>query len=127
MRSPAKAYRQTQRETVSEGAALATLFAALVETLQKTRIAMAEGRRETVHNNLIACQKVLIGLRAGLNPGAGELAERLGDLYAFSEWTLGQANIHMDPDRLAQVLVVLGNLRDGFQGAAFPWKEEILS
>lgn len=114
------AYVRTQRETSTDAAAVATLLAALAEAVERTRPLLEEGKREQVNHRLIQCQKVLIGLRSGLDLSVGAIAEQLQELYTFCERSLGEANMHLDPSALDPALTVIRNVRDAFQGIAFP-------
>lgn len=119
MPKPTDVYRRTQRDTVVARGALATLFSSLVEAVERTRPLLAEGQRDDTNRRLLQCQKVVIGLRQGLNPEAGEITGRLAQLYDYVERCLGDANITLDPARLDDALAVLRNLRDAYQGVAY--------
>ena len=114
------AYMRTQKETTSDAAAIATLFQKLFEAVERTRPFIGEGRRSEVHDRLVRCQKVVVGLRAGLDPSAAPIADNLEKLYSYIEWKLGEANVHLDLQALDDALSVIKDLRDGYQGIAFP-------
>lgn len=116
MRDALKIYRQTQREAVPEEAGMGVLMRALVDSVATARRAMAAGNLETSNKHLIACQTVLHSLSLGVNPEVGELAERLQALYGWCEAQLGEANISHEVTALDEVLAVLRNLRDAFEG-----------
>ena len=116
MAKPMDIYRRAQRELVSDEAAPGTLLRVLVESILAARVAMVAGNLEKSNRHLIAAQQVLYQLHAGVPENLGELGQNLSTLYAWSELTLGQANIKRDPSLIDAVVKVLGDIRDGFDG-----------
>lgn len=58
------------------------------------------------------------GLRASLNPQAGELAERLSSLYEYVLRQLLEANRTNSHDILEEIRHLLGQVHDGWSGIA---------
>lgn len=109
-------YRRMQREAVPDEASMGVLMRVLCESILVGRRALDRMDYATADRHLIAAQQTLIHLRAGIPQGSGEVGENLGGLYAWSERTLGQANIEHDTARIDEVVAVLGNIRDAFEG-----------
>ena len=110
------AYRRIQREAAPDEASMGTLLRVLVDSILVGQRALTEQDFATANKHLLAAQQVLLQLRTSSKETTGELGENLRDLYAYCELTLGKANVSHDANLMNDVTVVLGNLRDGFEG-----------
>jgi flagellar protein FliS len=61
---------------------------------------------------------ILDELLATLDPAAGEMAERLSDIYLFCKRELLAAQIKRDPKRVERVAKLLGELRESWAAIA---------
>jgi flagellar protein FliS len=63
--------------------------------------------------------KIIISLREHLDfERGGDIAPQLYDLYTFMENHLLEANLSNNPQELREVLVVLNNIKEGWDGIA---------
>lgn len=76
-------------------------------------------KNETIHNNLIKAQNILVELNASLNhEEGGEFATRMGDLYNFYIHSLGKINTTKDPTMLPRIIQLITELRDAWYQAS---------
>lgn len=61
-----------------------------------------------------AVQLLEEGLRAALDPKAGELTERLDTLYEYCTRRLTEANLHNDSERIEEVRRLIGPVADAW-------------
>jgi len=116
MRSGIDAYRRVQREASPDETSMGTLLRVLLDSILVGQRALAKQDFATANKHLLAAQRVLLQLRTSSRAIDGELGENLRDLYSFCELKLGRANVSHDASLINDVTVVLGNLRDGFEG-----------
>ena len=115
----AHAYRQIDAETGVASASphrlVAMLFDNLVDSIAQARGAMQAGRIEDkAHAVGRAVRIVEEGLRASLDPRAGELAERLNELYGYVAQRLTLANLRNDLAMLDECQGLVAPLRDAW-------------
>ncbi len=55
------------------------------------------------------------GLKAGLDPAGGEMAQNLRALYAYSVRRLTEANLRNDPSALAEVATLIEPVAQAWQ------------
>lgn len=122
-RSPLNSYRQVSVETSLTDADPHRMIAMLYDGALE---AVARARRELARDDIAArgaavshaIRIVDEGLKAALDPSAGELAANLKALYEYISLRLLTANRTADDAMLAEVARLLGTLRDGWLGIA---------
>ena len=91
---------------------IAMLFDGAIAALQRARVSMAAGdvagRGEAVAR---AIRIVDEGLRASLDPRAGEIAANLRELYDYIGSRLLTASLRNDPEPLEEAARLLGELQ----------------
>ncbi len=122
-RSPLNSYRQVSVETSLTDAdphrMIAMLYDGTLEAVARARRALAQGdiaaRGAAISH---AIRIVGEGLKAALDPSAGEIAANLKALYDYVELRLLAANRAADDAALAEVARLIGTLRDGWLAIA---------
>ena len=108
-------YKSVQVTTSSPGEILVMLYDGLFRFLEEAREAMIANDRARVGDRINRAHAIVNELAATLNKDvAPELCENLEALYFFASGKLVEANLYQDPERIQQVVRVLGPLRDGF-------------
>lgn len=116
MKSGIAAYRRIQREATSDSASMGTLLRVLVDSILVGRRALVAHDLATSNKHFVSAQQVLVQLRNVNWDGTENVGQNLRDLFSWCEIALGKANISHDVEVIDSVTVVLGNLRDGFEG-----------
>jgi flagellar protein FliS len=108
-------YKSVQVTTSSPGEILVMLYDGLFRFLEEAREAMLADDRARVGDRINRAHAIVNELAATLNKDAApELCENLEALYFFASAKLVEANLYQDPERIQQVVRVLGPLREGF-------------
>jgi flagellar protein FliS len=108
-------YKTVQVKTSSPGEILIMLFDGLFRFLEEARDAMIVNDRARAGERISRAHAIVNELAATLNKDvAPELCENLEALYFFSSAKLVEANLYQDPERVNQVIRVLGPIREGF-------------
>ncbi len=108
-------YKSVQVKTSSPGEILVMLYDGLFRFLEEAREAIAADDRARAGDRINRAHAIVNELAATLNKDvAPELCENLEALYFFSSAKLIEANLYQDPERISQVIRVLGPIRDGF-------------
>ncbi|GAB3410100.1 flagellar export chaperone FliS [Massilia agilis] len=124
MKKGASAYASVGIETGVMSASPHKLIVMLFEGAQTTlRMAVqlmqagdVPGKGRAISKGIDIIQN---GLRASLDKNAGgEIAANLDALYAYMIERLLQANLHNDPERITEVLRLLGELHDAWKAIA---------
>jgi flagellar protein FliS len=119
------AYGQTSLDMVVESASphqlIVLLFEGAIKAIQLSKIYMQQGliaQKGAAISKAIAI--VEDGLRLALDKeNGGELAENLDSLYDYISFELLQANINNTPERLDEMLDLLGQLKDAWVSIGF--------
>ncbi|MEN9657064.1 MAG: flagellar export chaperone FliS [Pseudomonadota bacterium] len=119
------AYGQTSLDMVVESASphqlIVLLFEGAIKAIQLGKIYMQQGliaQKGTAISKAIAI--IEDGLRLALDKeNGGELAENLDSLYDYISFELLQANINNTPERLDEMLNLLGQLKDAWLSIGF--------
>ncbi len=119
-RSGAAAYHRLGVETVTQSAdphrLIEMLYDGAIVAVGKARIAMS--RRDVAlkgEQTTRAIRIITEGLKAALDPRAGDLSVRLDSLYDYMGRTLLQANLANDDRQFAEVEQLLGDLRGAWR------------
>lgn len=113
-----KQYQKNEVETASPEKILILLYDGAINFLNKAKVAMEEGNIEQTHNNILACEKIILEFMNTLDMDQGkELAENLYRLYEYLYNTLVEANLKRDRKKLMEVLNHLKELRITWQRA----------
>lgn len=113
-RNASQAYAQDSVLTASPEKLVVMLYDGLARFLARAAAAM---RAEDVGAAGTALQRagaILDELLATLDPAAGEMSERLGDIYLFCKRELLAAQMKRDPQRIERVAKLLAELREAW-------------
>lgn len=115
MLNGAKAYLQTQVNTVNRIEVLLMLYDAAVKNLTQAK-EMIEENKPAEKGMLISKALDIIGeLDSSLNADkGGEIAQNLHTLYFYCNTRLLKANLKMDTTLIDEVISILGGLREAF-------------
>jgi flagellar protein FliS len=108
------AYRQTAVSAASPGKLIVMLYDGARRFLHQASVAMSEQQIAASHTKLRRAENIIIYLRETLDPDQGEIAERLATIYRFCQRHLLQARAERDPQKIEQVSVLLGELREAW-------------
>src|SRR4051794_29653432 len=115
-RSPLNSYRQVSVETSLTDAdphrMISMLYDGVLEAVARARRSLAQG--EIAARGAAVTRAIRIideGLKASLDPSAGEIASNLRALYEYMELRLLTANRAADDAALAEVARLVGTLR----------------
>lgn len=116
---PAKklaSYRSVQVDTASPGKLILMLFDGALRFLHLAEDGFRQPdprvRQETIHNNVIKTQNILLELQRCLNVrDGGEFAVNMFRLYDFMLTRLIDANVKKDPEGIRVVIQLLGEIR----------------
>jgi len=113
-----QAYRDSSVMTASPEQLVVMLYDGAVRFLRQAEHALGEGAFEHAHHKLGRGEAIIDELLATLNLDAGEIAERLQAIYVFCKRCLMEARLRRDPQKIAQVVVLLSDLREAWAGIA---------
>lgn len=109
-------YKAVQVKTSSPGEILVMLYDGLFKFLEEAKEALAADDRARAGERINRAHAIISELATSLNKSvAPELCENLEAIYFFCSGRLIEANLHRDPDRIAEVIRVLAPVRDGFK------------
>jgi flagellar protein FliS len=112
-------YQSVQVTTCSPGQLIVMFYDGIFRFCGEALTAMRARDRARAGERINRAHAVLEQLLVDLKPDvAPELCESLAPLYAFCMRHLIEANLHQDEQRIADVLRVLGPLRDAWREAA---------
>jgi|HigsolmetaAR201D_1030396.scaffolds.fasta_scaffold01451_21 flagellar protein FliS len=113
-----QAYRDASVMTASPEQLVVMLYDGALRFLRQARHALEEDDFEAAHNKLSRGEAIIDELLATLNMEAGEIAERLQAIYIFCKRCLMEARLERDPERIARVVALLGELREAWGALA---------
>lgn len=114
--NPYEQYRQTQISTASQGALILMLYDAAIRNLHRAQSAMEDKKISEAHAALLKTQDIITELNIALNMETGDIAQRLRALYEYMLGRLIEANTHKDTTIVAEMLVLLGELKEAWDG-----------
>ncbi len=97
-------YRQIQTTTAPGIELVLMLYRGAIKFLNAAESALQAADVETSHAKLVRVQDIVRELRASLDlERGGDIAQHLGDLYAYIEDRLVRANLDKDPAPVVEV------------------------
>lgn len=118
-RNPAQAYRQTSIETMSPGQITLMLFEGALRFVDKADQGFLETDfirgNETVNNNIVRAQSIVVELKASLNFKADEaFCQNISALYTYIYECLNEANLKKKREPLSEARRHLKELRSAW-------------
>ncbi|HEY2478502.1 MAG TPA: flagellar export chaperone FliS [Solirubrobacterales bacterium] len=113
-RSASQAYAQDSVLTAAPEKLVVMLYDGLARFLARGAAALRAEDIATAGNALNRAGAILDELLATLDPAAGEVAQRLADIYLFCKRELLAARLKRDPKRIERVAKLLAELRDAW-------------
>ncbi|MCF6745835.1 flagellar export chaperone FliS [Blastococcus sp. KM273128] len=104
--------------TASPQQVLVMLYDRLALDLERAQVAVAEGDRARVNEELQHAQAIVLELLSSLQVDMWEGGPRLAALYNWLVSELVQANLKLDGNRIASCRAVVEPLRDAWRQAA---------
>lgn len=112
--NPYASYQESSVLTASPEQLVVMLYDGAVRFLRQSEAALREHAWQQGFERLTRAEAILDELLATLNMDAGELAERLQAIYVFCKRTLVDARLQRDPAKVAQVALLIGDLRESW-------------
>lgn len=112
--NPYASYQESSVLTASPEQLVVMLYDGAVRFLRQCEAAMGERAWQHAFERLTRAEAIIDELLATLNMDAGELAERLQAIYVFCKRTLVEARLQRDPQKVAQVAALVGDLRESW-------------
>ena len=112
-----QAYKKAAVSTVDQRKLIVMLYDGAIKFLTVAVDKMDKTDRYEAHKNLIRGKSIIAELLASLNmEQGGEIASNLQRLYTYMFNELIEANLENDSGRVVKVVVLLKELRTGWQG-----------
>jgi flagellar protein FliS len=109
-----RAYQERSVQTATPEQLLVMLYDGAIRFLAQATVAMSDGDLERANVRLQRAEAILDELLATLDMDAGQVAERLRDLYLFCRRHLNEARVDKDHEKVDAVVGLLEELRDAF-------------
>jgi flagellar protein FliS len=113
-----QAYRESSVMTASPEQLVVMLYDGAARFLRQAEMAFGEQAWQHAFDRLTRGEAILDELLATLNMDAGEIAERLQAIYVFCKRCLIEARLQRSPEKIAQVIALLGDLREAWASLA---------
>jgi flagellar protein FliS len=113
-RSASQAYAQDSVLTASPEKLVVMLYDGLARFLGRGAAALRADDVAAAGTALNRAGAILDELLATLDPAAGEIAERLADIYMFCKRELLAAQLKREPARIERVAMLLAELREAW-------------
>ncbi|MBS1845732.1 MAG: flagellar export chaperone FliS [Actinobacteria bacterium] len=113
-RSASQAYAQDSVLTAAPEKLVVMLYDGLARFLARGAAAIRAEDIAAAGNALNRAGAILDELLATLDPAAGEIAERLSEIYLFCKRELLAAQLKRDPARIERVATLLAELREAW-------------
>jgi flagellar protein FliS len=111
-------YRETQIKTASRGKLIVFLYDGLVRFLDIALENLPDKKYDLVNKNIIKAQDIISELIISLNMEAGELSQKLFNIYTFLNSKLIEGNVKKDPQPIQFVRKMVCELRDAWNEIA---------
>jgi flagellar secretion chaperone FliS len=112
-------YRQTQAQTAAPGELVVMLYRGAVRFVTSAIEAIDSKDVAAAHDGLVRAQAIITELHETLNTErGGEIALRLGSIYAYMGRRLVEANIRKDAVPAREVQTLLRELLPAWEAAA---------
>ena len=109
-------YRETQIKTASKGALVVLLYDGLIRYLDIALENIPEKQYDVVNTNILKAQDIISELIMSLNFEAGDISQKLMNIYSFLNSKLIEGNVKKDPEPIKFVRNMACELREA-------WKE----
>ena len=106
-------YKQQSVMTMTPGQMLIAVYDELIKQLNISIMSFEKNDIAEINRSLLKSQRIISELRATLNFDY-EISKNLDDIYNFLNRAIMNANIKKDPSELADVLLIVKELRDAF-------------
>ncbi len=113
-RSASQAYAQDSVLTAAPEKLVVMLYDGLARFLARGAAAMRDDDPAATGNALNRAGAILDELLATLDPAAGDVTERLAEIYMFCKRELLAAQLKRDPRRVERVAKLLAELREAW-------------
>jgi flagellar secretion chaperone FliS len=115
----AKSYKAAAVNTASRGQLVLMLYDGALRFMGIALEGFNDGeivrRNQTIHNNLVKTQNILLQLQGTLDMQAGgEFSSRMHALYEFMQGQLKEANLRKEAEPIRTVERLLGGIRDAW-------------
>ena len=111
-------YKQAQYETASPEKLLLMLYDGAIKFGVQAKDGMNNNDYELANEKIKRVQSIINELMVTLDMDqGGEIADNLYNLYEYMNRRLIQANIRKDPEIVEEVLALLREMKDGWEGA----------
>ncbi len=121
-RSGYKQYNQVQIKTANKGKLIVMLYQGAIRFMKKSLLLIEKKDMEGKGNSLIRAQDIILELLYAVDQkmidSGNELALNLQRLYLYSYRRLVQANIHVDPKAIEEVVGLMANLLEAWEQVA---------
>ncbi len=111
-------YKHNEVATATPGKLLLMLYYASIRFLKLARAGIEEKDFEKVNMYMGKAQDIIFELMASLDFEHEEVSGRLYSLYDYMYQRLVEANIKKDAEKITEVEIMLGELRDTWKAAA---------
>ena len=112
-------YGEVQIKTANKGQLVVMLYRGAIKNMKKALIQLESKDLEGKGKSLVRAQDIVLELLYALDQKlvdeGNELAQNLQRLYLYSYRRLVHANIHLDPEPIEEVIVLLVNLLDAWE------------
>jgi len=114
-----KQYNQVQIKTATKGKLIVMLYQGAIRFMKKALLLIEEKDMEGKGNCLIRAQDIILELLYALDQkmldSGNELALNLQRLYLYSYRRLIQANVHVDPKPVEEIIELMSNLLEAWE------------
>ncbi len=122
--NPYQKYKNAQYDTASPEKLLIMLYNGALKFGRQGKEALEEEDIELANNRLKRVQAIINELIVTLDrEKGGEIADNLYNLYEYMNRRLIQANIRKDPEIVEEVMVLLREIKEGFEVAVKELKQ----
>jgi flagellar secretion chaperone FliS len=108
------AYREGSILTATPEQLVVMLYDGADRFLRQARFAMEQGELAQANGRMQRAEAIVDELLNTLDCDAGEVAERLQAIYLFCRRHLSEARLERDPQKIGQVIRLLGELREAW-------------
>ena len=115
-----KAYKESAVLTATPEQLVVMLYDGAARFLRQAEAALHEQAWPQANERINRGEAIIDELLATLNMDAGELAERLQGIYVFCKRCLIQARLQRDPQQVAHVIRLMGELREAWAQVGGP-------
>jgi flagellar secretion chaperone FliS len=119
-------YQRTQVESANPAKLILMLYDGAIRYLYRAVGLLDSGDREGFSTDVVRAQKVVTELMAALDPSKNpEVVGNLERIYDYMVRQLALALVRADPAPAMEVIKLLENLREGWQGAIMQVAQEL--